>query len=83
MSPPRTDKWPERSFVATLMVCAMIDLIIFIVCVSFFTWLFAMIGLVVWGARTFVRRLAGNDLLEPSKLRKRRGYHGALNRRHA
>jgi hypothetical protein len=62
----------------------MIDIIIFIVCVSFFIWLFGMIGLMVWGVRALVRRLAeNNDTVTQSKHHKRRGYHGAFNRRHA
>lgn len=73
-------RWP---CVATQLVCAMIDLIIFIVCVSFFVWLFGMLGLMIWGVRALVRRLAGNDTIERAEPRKRRGHHGAFNRRHA
>lgn len=61
----------------------MIDLIIFIVCLSFALWVIGILGLIFWGTRALVRRLAGNDIIEQAELRKRRGFHGALNRRHA
>jgi hypothetical protein len=66
--------WPEWSFVATLMVCAMIDLIIFIVCVSFSLWVIGVLGLIVWGARCLVGVVAGNDVIEQAERRRTRRH---------
>ena len=63
----------------------MIDIIIFAVAISFWLWVAGVLALIGYGARVWVRRVCGNDDVDTaqSDLRKRRGYHGAFNRRHA
>ena len=61
----------------------MIDIIIFAVAISFWLWVAGVLALIAYGARIWVRRICMNDDIEQTDLRKRRGYHGAFNRRHA
>lgn len=91
MHPPCIGMWPERSFAATRLVCAMaliaaasidIDFSLFLAFLTLFIFLAALAYLCRL-ARGAVRRVCMNDDIQQIEHRKRRGYHGAFNRRHA
>ena len=60
-----------------------IDATIFITFALAFAFFGGMFALMFYGARAAVRRICMNNDVTQSEHRRRRGHHGAFNRRHA